>query len=95
MNTFKDRGMNTSKDKEEFRPYKDREEFQPSDDFVAKVMRSIYDHEEKQQTEKSPISFRINFSKIFQYALPAGGILFGLCNLARFYFAVLAPAICW
>ena len=70
-------------------------EFQPSDDFVTRVMRSIYDYEKGRQTEKVSLFSTFVSLEIFQYALPAGGFILGLWNLARFYFAVLAPVICW
>ncbi len=52
-------------------------EFKPSDDFVSRVMKSVYTYESMQGV-KLKFSEKLLTSRLFRYALSGGGIFFGI-----------------
>jgi hypothetical protein len=52
-------------------------EFEPSDDFVSKVMKSVYAYEGTQGVELK-FARKLIASRLFRYALSGGGIFAGV-----------------
>lgn len=67
-------------------------EFEPSKDFTASTMSKVraYEREVRQTvSQRQP-----EFTPALRWAMRAGGLIFGILNLVRLYFAVFAPAVC-
>jgi hypothetical protein len=52
-------------------------EFEPSNEFVSKVMKSVYACEDVQEVELK-FAEKLLASRLFRYALSGGGIFFGV-----------------
>jgi hypothetical protein len=68
-------------------------DFEPSKDFVSRTMKAIHDYEAEKKDEPSPALGLIP-PQLLQYALTICGLLAGLFNIARLYYAIFSPVIC-
>ena len=68
--------------------------FKPSEGFTVRIMQKIYSYEKGKDIEY-PFPLNVIPSLFLKYALCVGSTLIGILNIARFYFAVLAPSVCW
>ncbi len=67
--------------------------FEPSSDFVSRVMGEVLAYEATKKKNGFQ-SQRLPWNPLFKYALSGGGIVLGLINFFRIYFAVFSPVAC-